>query len=181
MKAFVAMRKVLLANEQVLPRIERLEHGQIEAGKQFEKVFKAIEDKGSVPQKGIFFDGQVFDAYTFVSDLIRKAKKSIVLMDNYVDDTVLTLLTKRQKNVSAEIYTKNVSKKLELDLEKHNAQYPLIKIKEFKRVHDRFLILDDNDVYHFGASLKDLGKSIFAFSKLDRSALSMLESLKKDK
>ena len=118
------------------------------------------------PVEGIFYDGQIFDAYTFVSDLIRSAKKSVVLFDNYVDDTVLTMLDKRKKKVTATIYTKSVSKQFSLDLAKHNAQYQPIEIKEFGKVHDRFLCID-NAVYHIGASLKDLGKKWFAFTKME--------------
>ena len=118
------------------------------------------------PVEGIFYDGQIFDAYTFVSDLIRSAKKSIVLFDNYVDDTVLTMLDKRKKKVSAAIYTKSISKQFSLDLAKHNSQYQPIEVKEFGKVHDRFLCID-NTVYHIGASLKDLGKKWFAFTKME--------------
>lgn len=113
----------------------------------------------------------------FAADLIRKAKKSLFLIDNYVDDTVLTLLTKRRKCVTATIFTKTISKQLTLDLEKYNAQYPPIAIKTFKEAHDRFLIIDDRDIYHIGASLKDLGKKWFAFSKFETGALDMLKKL----
>ena len=115
------------------------------------------------PQQGIFFDGQVFDAYQFASDLIRKAHKAIVLIDNYVDDTVLTILDKRSEGVSATIYTLRISQQLQLDLDKHNAQYAPINVVQFNRAHDRFLFIDD-EVYHIGASIKDLGKKWFAFT-----------------
>ena len=115
------------------------------------------------PQQGIFFDGQVFDAYQFASDLIRKAHKAIVLIDNYVDDTVLTILDKRSEGVSATIYTLRISQQLQLDLDKHNAQYALISVVQFNKAHDRFLLID-NEVYHIGASIKDLGKKWFAFT-----------------
>ena len=115
------------------------------------------------PQQGIFFDGQVFDAYQFVSDLIRKAQKAIVLIDNFIDDTVLTILDKRSEGVSATIYTQRISQQLQLDLDKHNAQYALISVVQFNKAHDRFLLIDD-DVYHIGASIKDLGKKWFAFT-----------------
>ena len=118
------------------------------------------------PQQGIFFDGQIFDAYRLVSDLIRKAKTSIALIDNYVDDTVLTLLDKRADGVTATIYTKEVGQQLQLDLQRHNAQYAPITIEDFNRAHDRFLLIDD-EVYHIGASLKDLGKKWFAFTKMN--------------
>ena len=118
------------------------------------------------PKEGIFFEGQMFDAYAFVSDLVRAAKRRIVLIDNYVDDTVLRMLGKRGTNVKADIYTKVVSGQLTLDLSRHNQQYPNIDVHEFGLSHDRFLIID-NTVYHIGASLKDLGKRWFAFSKMD--------------
>ena len=121
------------------------------------------------PVEGIFFDGQIFDAYSFVSDLVRSAKERIVLFDNYVDDTVLTMLDKRGKNVSATIYTKAVSSQLALDLAKHNAQYRPIEIKTFDKVHDRFLCIDST-LYHIGASLKDLGKKWFAFNRMEMTA-----------
>ena len=115
------------------------------------------------PQQGIFFDGQVFDAYRFVSDLVRKAKHSIILIDNYVDDSVLSLLDKRAANVEAIIYTQHISKQLQLDIERHNSQYPAIIVKQFNKAHDRFLLIDE-EVYHIGASIKDLGKKWFAFT-----------------
>jgi len=115
------------------------------------------------PVEGIFFDGQIFDAYRFVSDLIRKAKRSIVLIDNYVDETVLTQLDKRADSVTATIYTQHVSQQLQLDIDRHNAQYSPIIVEHFNRAHDRFLLIDD-EVYHIGASLKDLGKKWFAFT-----------------
>ena len=118
------------------------------------------------PVEGVFYDGQIFDAYVFASDLIRRAKSEIILIDNYIDESVLTMLNKRNSGVKATIYTANISKELKLDLQKHNSQYPPIDIKVFKDSHDRFLIIDD-EVYHIGASLKDLGKKLFAFSKLN--------------
>jgi hypothetical protein len=162
-RAFIEMRKFLVLNAELFQRLDSVEKKQLEYDNKFEQVFKAIESK-ITPSKGIFFNGQVFDAYSFVSDLIRSAKKSIILIDNYVDDTVLTLFSKRNINVT--IYTKEISKKLKLDLEKYNSQYKPIKIKPFTNSHDRFMIID-NTIYHFGASLKDLGKKWFAFSKLN--------------
>ncbi len=122
------------------------------------------------PKQGIFYNGQVFDAYTLIADILRSAKKSIILIDNYIDDTVLKQLAKRKKNVKAIVYTKTISKILKQDLQKHNAQYPKIEIKKLTTAHDRFLIMDDKTVYHFGASLKDSCKKWFAFSKLDMDA-----------
>ncbi len=165
MRAFVAMRKFLSANAQVFQRLDRTEMKLLEHDKNFEKLFKALEHHK--PKQGIFFDGQIFDAHKFVSSLIRKAKKSIILIDNFIDESVLILFTKRNKGVSVVIYTKNISKQLELDLKKFNLQYDTIEIKEFSKSHDRFLIIDDKELYHIGASLKDLGKKWFAFTKID--------------
>jgi hypothetical protein len=132
------------------------------------------------PNQGIFFNGQVFDAYNFVSGLIRRAKNSIILIDNYIDDTVLTLFTKRADNVKVTFFTKKISKQLALDLKKYNEQYPEIEIKEFNKAHDRFLIIDKKEIYHFGASLKDLGKKWFAFSKMDISFIKIPDEIKDD-
>ena len=119
------------------------------------------------PVEGVFYDGQIFDAYKFATDLIRSAKKSILLIDNYVDESVLLMLSKRNAGVKADIYTQAVSRQLQLDLQKHNSQYPLIEVHVCKKCHDRFLIIDGTDIWHIGASLKDLGKKMFAFSRLD--------------
>ena len=178
--AFVEMRRFIQNNANVFARLESVERRQIvfesETEKNFEKVFQAL-DSVEPPKQGIFYDGQVYDAYRFVCDLIRKARKSIVLIDNFVDDSVLTLLSKRKPGVSAVIYTKAISKQLSLDLKKHNAQYPLIAVKVFKAAHDRFLIIDDKNIFHIGASLKDLGKKWFAFSKFESGAVEMLKKL----
>ena len=125
-------------------------------------------DRTSLPPvEGIFFDGQIFDAYKFATDLIRSARKSLLLIDNYVDESVLLMLSKRNPGVTATIYTQKITAQLQLDLDKHNDQYPPINIRTYRNSHDRFLIVDDKEVYHIGASLKDLGKKLFAFSKLE--------------
>ena len=162
MRAFVAMRQFLATNAQVFQRLTNIEYHQIETDKRIDEVFKRL-DANVQPQQGIFYEGQVFDAYQFVSDLVRKAKNSIVLIDNYVDDTVLTLLDKRADNVTATIYTQHISQQLQLDINRHNTQYPAITVEHFNRAHDRFLLIDD-EVYHIGASIKDLGKKWFAFT-----------------
>ncbi|MCX5810513.1 MAG: ORF6N domain-containing protein [Proteobacteria bacterium] len=179
--AFVSMRKFISANAQIFHRLDGLERKQIEykveTDEKFKKVFDAIEERDIKPRQGIFFDGQIFDAHQFVSDLIRTARKSIIVIDNYIDDTVLTLLSKADKKVRITILTKTISKQLTLDVEKYNEQYPAITIKEFHNSHDRFFIIDDKTVYHFGASLKDLGKKWFAFSRFDKDAFRLLERL----
>ncbi|MDP3465224.1 MAG: ORF6N domain-containing protein [Sulfuricurvum sp.] len=177
-KSFVEMRKFISNNALIFQRLDSLEQKQFKTDDKVEAILNAIEDKSVKPKQGIFYDGQVYDAYVFVSDLIKSADESIVLIDNYVDDTVLTLLSKREANVKTTIYTKNITKQLELDLEKHNAQYPNIELKKFDSSHDRFLIIDGKEVYHIGASLKDLGKKWFAFSKFDVGALDILGRLK---
>lgn len=177
--AFVAMRKFIASNAQIFQKFDRVELKLLEHDNKFEKVFDAIEKKNIIPSKGIFFDGQIFDAYNFVSNIIREAKKRIILIDNFIDDTVLTLLLKRQKNVEVLIYTKNLSRNLILDIEKFNSQYQSITVKKFDYSHDRFMIIDDKKVYHFGASLKDLGKKWFAFSKFDKEAFELLDRLER--
>ena len=179
MQAFVEMKNFIATNGAIFQRLERVEQKQILTDQKFEQIFKALEDKSIKPKQGIFYDGQVFDAYVFVADLIKTAKNSIILIDNYIDEAVLTFFTKRNNNVAFTIYTKNISKQMALDLKKHNEQYPPVEIKEFKNAHDRFLILDDKELYHFGASLKDLGKKWFAFSKLEMDALNIIANLEK--
>lgn len=142
-----------------------------------EQKFDLLIKTNLPPSEGIFYDGQIFDAYEFVSKLIKSAKKSIVLIDNYIDESVLTLLSKRTNNVSSTIYTASISKPLILDLKRHNSQYPAIDIKLFTKSHDRFLIIDNSIVYHIGASLKDLGKKWFAFSKIELDAEDILNKL----
>lgn len=183
MRAFTAMRHFITANAQAFQRLEIIERNQLalnvhlaENDKKFEEVFRRLDDAGSTPTQGIFYDGQIFDAYTFVNDRIREAKKRIVLIDNYVDDSVLTMLDKRNKGVDAIVYTKNISRQLSLDFEKHNAQYSPIEVKQFDRAHDRFLCIDDT-VYLIGASLKDLGKKWFGFVKLEQTTDELLSKM----
>ncbi len=180
MRAFVEMRKFIQHNANIFARLDLVERRQIafesETDRNFEKLFQALE-ANEPPRQGIFYNGQVYDAYAFVADLIRKAKKSLILIDNYIDDSVLTLLSKRNNGVSVTIYTKAISKQLALDLKKHNEQYPPIAIETFKEAHDRFLIIDEQEIYHIGASLKDLGKKWVAFSKFETGAVEMLKKL----
>ena len=163
------LKEYLLRGHAINQRIERLE----------QRVSKTEEQIGFFvrtalpPIEGVFYDGQIFDAYAFAADLIRSARKRIVLIDNYVDDSVFLMLVKRKEGVSAEIVTRHVTETLKLDLERHNRQYPPIAIRECDRYHDRFLIIDDT-VYHLGASLKDLGKKLFAFSRMEMMAEEVL-------
>ena len=184
MRAFITMRRFIATNAQLFQRLETIEYHQLEmkqhqevTDRRIDEVFKRL-DTDIPPMQGIFYDGQVFDAYRFVSDLIRKAKQSIVLIDNYVDDTVLTLLDKRSEGVSATIYTQRVSSQFQLDVDRHNSQYPLIEIKRFNKAHDRFLLID-NEVYHIGASIKDLGKKWFGFTLMrDITATELIKKIK---
>ena len=183
MRAFNAMRHFIGSQAQVFQRMENIEKNvlalnahQIDTDKKIEEVFRRLDDHSEKPEKGIFYDGQIFDAYTFVAERIREAKKHIVLIDNYVDDSVLTMLDKRNKGVDAVVYTKNISRQLSLDFEKHNAQYLPIEVKQFDRAHDRFLCIDDT-VYLIGASLKDLGKKWFGFVKLEQPTDELLSKM----
>lgn len=179
MSAFVAMRRFLVENAGVFQRLDNLELRQIRTDEKVNQIFDAMQSKDIEPKQGIFFEGQVFDAYKFVSGLVRKADKNIILIDNYIDETVLDLLSKKKNKVKVIILTKNISKTLQLDEKKFNEQFSNLTVKQFSKAHDRFLIIDDKEIYHFGASLKDLGKKWFAFSKLDKSALELLVNLKK--
>ena len=184
MRAFVSMRRFITTNAQLFQRLETMEYHQLEmkqhqevTDKRIDEVFRRL-DANIPPIQGIFYDGQVFDAYRFVADLMRKAKHSIVLIDNYVDDTVLTLLDKRENGVAATIYTQRINSQFQLDVDRHNAQYPPIEIKQFNKAHDRFLLIDD-EVYHIGASIKDLGKKWFGFTLMrDITATELINKIK---
>ncbi|MDY0181604.1 ORF6N domain-containing protein [Aliarcobacter skirrowii] len=180
--SFVNMRKFLSQNASLFTRIDSIEKRQIsyeiKNDTKVDAILNAIEEKGTPQKQHIFYDGQIFDAYLFVSDIIKSAKSSIKLIDNYIDESTLVLFTKRDAKVDMKIYTKTISKELKLDLEKHNAQYPKIDIEIFDLSHDRFLIIDEKDIYHFGASLKDLGKKWFAVSKMDINSFEILGKLK---
>jgi len=179
MEAFVEMRRMLISNASLFHRLDNIELKQLEADQKFEELFKALESDKLHSEKGIFYNGQVFDAYAFVSDIIRKAGSSIILLDNYVNDTVLALLGKRNENVTATILTKSISNQLRLDVQRYNSQYPAVDIEIFSDAHDRFLIIDNTELYHIGASLKDLGKKWFAFSRMDIEVGRMLQILNK--
>ena len=167
MQSFVAMRRYLFNNAGIIQRISRIEIRQNETDRRIDEIFSKFQDK-TIPVEGIFYDGQIFDAYIFVTDLVRSARRRVVLIDNYVDESVLLMFSKRASGVSAEIRTGRLSSQLQLDVVKHNSQYEPIVIVQTQNIHDRFLIVDD-DVYHIGASLKDLGKKLFAFSKMNLS------------
>ncbi len=165
-RAFAKMRKFLLSNASIFQRLDNIEYKLLKYDKNFDKVFKAIESKDIKPIQGIFYDGQIYDAYIFVNDLLKNAKKEIILIDNYIDDTVLTLFSKYQK-LQFTIITKLITNQLKLDIEKYNSQYNNLIIKTSNKFHDRFLLIDNKEAYHIGASLKDLGRKVFGFSKID--------------
>ena len=177
MRAFAEMRKMLPQIGSINDRISLLEHHQITMREQMSETIDKVEllmsklqsNTTTICNQGIFFDGQIYDAYAFVAGLVRKAARRIVLIDNYVDDTVLTLLNKRADTVTAIIYTSKFSKELRLDIEKHNGQYPPIDVRTFCKAHDRFMIIDD-EVYLIGASIKDLGKKWFGFTLMENTS-----------
>jgi hypothetical protein len=156
--AFVNMRKIIGVHSGLFQRIEGIERKILESDQKFDKVFKALENKDSIPSQGVFFDGQVFDAYELASRIIRTAKKTIILIDNYINEATITHLAKKEKVVRVSLLTKTISKQLELDIRKANEQFEGFEAKPFDKSHDRFLIIDGQEIYHLGASLKDLGK-----------------------
>ena len=174
MIAFVEMRKVIATHSGLLQRMDGVERKLLDSDRKFEQLFKALESKDRIPNQGVFFDGQVFDAYELASKIIRSAKQRIVLIDNYIDESTLTHLSKKNSGVNTLLLSQNASKPLILDVQKANAQYGGFELKSFSLSHDRFLIIDDTQVYHLGASLKDLGKKWFAFSKLDAQSVDSL-------
>ena len=180
-KAFVQMRRFINSNAQIFQRLDRVELKQIETDSKFEEVFSALENLEDIPKQGVFFDGQIFDAHKFVSDLFSSVKKSIVIIDNYIDVTILAYLSQLPKNTKVKIVTRSVSNKLKFEMDKFENQYFPVEVIIFKQSHDRFVIIDDKDVYHIGASLKDLGKKWFAFSKMDKSALDILNKIEEIK
>ena len=175
-RVFVNLRKEIKENTILLSRISNIETMLLNHDSKIN--FLETSYSENLPKSGIFFNNQIFDAYTFSSDLIKSAKKSIILIDNYIDESTLLQLSKRNVNVSCLIYTERITSQIKLDLEKHNAQYPVIEIRILKNAHDRFLILDGKELYHLGASLKDLGKRWFAFSRIDGFLMEVLARLK---
>jgi len=181
MDAFVKMREIISSNREFIHRLFQIERQQIsfelKTTEKFEALFSALENKTLTKTQGIFFEGQIFDAHVFVSDLIKQAKKSIVLIDNYIDETVLTQLSKANPKIKIYLLTKSLSNALKLDIKKYNDQYANIILIEFGLSHDRFLILDQKEIYHIGASLKDLGKKWFAFSKFKINSFGLMEKI----
>ena len=179
MNTFVQIRKLIGQETIQQMRLNNIENRLVEHDKKFDKLFEALE-QNELPERGVYFQGQIFDAYVLASKIVRSAKKSIVLIDNYIDENTLVHLAKKRKNVKAVLLCKNINSKLKLDLKKVNEQYGNFELKPFSNSHDRFLIIDDKEVYHIGASIKDLGKKWFAFSKMDPKTIEkIMEDVKK--
>ncbi|MFP4656869.1 MAG: ORF6N domain-containing protein, partial [Candidatus Woesearchaeota archaeon] len=174
--AFVEMRHYIQNNANVFNKFEQIDQKLLSHDNQLNQIFKAIESKQLTPNQGIFYDGQIFDAYRFISNLIEKAESKIILIDNYINEDTLTMLSKKKKEVKATIYTREITSKTKLAEKRFNQQYGNLKMIQFNKSHDRFLIID-NQIYHIGASLKDAGKRWFAFSKIERPGLELLERL----
>ena len=177
--SFVKMRTYILQNAGLFQRVEKLELEQKETNQKLDIVLDAIEAKNVTQKQGVFFDGQIFDAYALASELIKKAKTSLVLIDNYIDESTLIHLSKAESKVKITLLAKTISKQLQLDIEKYNKQYKNLKAISFESSHDRFLIIDEKEIYHIGASLKDLGKKWFAFSLLEAESFGLLDRVKK--
>lgn len=177
MMEFVALRKMVGANAQLFTRLDIVEQKQLKTDAKINEVLDALASSDDIPKQKLYFEGTVFDAHLFISKLIRSAKKDIILIDNFINEEVLSLFIKCRVGVSVTIYCKNISSELSLDLKKYNAQYPKLDLKELSTSHDRFLIIDHTNIYHLGASIKDLGKKWFVVSKLETSSVELLQRL----
>ena len=166
MDAFVEMRKFLMVNGQLFERLTNVEYKLLEHDKKFDKVFDQLQNEENIKQK-IFFEGQIYDAYSLIIDIIKKANKKILIIDNYIDDSVLKMLTKKNKNVEVVILTSNKSNIQKIDIQKFNKEYPILKIAKTNKFHDRFIVIDNKEMYHLGASIKDLGKKCFGINKIE--------------
>ena len=166
MKAFIEMRKFLMINGQIFERLSSVENKLLEHDKKIDKVFNSLQLEENIKQR-IFFDGQIYDAYSLIIDIIKKAKKKILIIDNYIDDSVLKMLTKKNNNVEVVILTSDKSNIQKIYIQKFNKEYPLLKIGKTNKFHDRFIIIDNKEMYHLGASIKDLGKKCFGINKIE--------------
>lgn len=165
-RAFVEMRKFLILNGQVFERLTNIEYKLLEHDKKFDEVFNQLQSKENIKQK-IFFDGQIYDAYSLVVDIIKKANRKILIIDNYIDDSILKMLTKKNNNVEVVILTSEKSNIQQIDIQKFNKEYPILKVAKTNKFHDRFIIIDNEEMYHLGASIKDLGKKCFGINKIE--------------
>ena len=166
MKAFIEMRKFLMLNGQVFERLTSVEHKLLEHDKKFDIIFDQLQSEENIKQR-IFFDGQIYDAYSLIIDIIKRAEKKIQIIDNYIDDSVLKMLAKKNKNVEVVILTSNKSNIENLDIQKFNKEYPILKVAKTNKFHDRFIVIDNKEMYHLGASIKDLGKKCFGINKIE--------------
>ena len=165
-EAFVEMRKFLSVNEQLFERLTNVEYRILEHDKKFDKIFDQLQHDENIKQK-IFFEGQIYDAYSLIIDIIKKANKKILIIDNYIDDSVLKMLTKKNMNVEVVILTSDKSNIEKIDIQKFNKEYPILKVAKTNKFHDRFIVIDNKDMYHLGASIKDLGKKCFGINKFE--------------
>lgn len=166
MKAFIEMRKFLMLNGQVFERLTSVEHKLLEHDKKFDEVFNQLQLEENIKQR-IFFNGQIYDAYSIIIDIIKKANKKILIIDNYIDDSVLKMLTKKKNNVEVVILTSDKSNIQNIDIQKFNKEYPILKIAKTNKFHDRFIVIDNEEMYHLGASIKDVGKKCFGINKIE--------------
>ena len=166
MNAFVEMRKFLAVNGQLFERLTNVEYKLLEHDKKFDKVFDQLQNEENIKQK-IFFEGQIYDAYSLIIDIFKKANKKILIIDNYIDDSVLKMLTKKNKNVEVVILTSEKSSIEKIDIQKFNKEYPVLKVAKTNKFHDRFIVIDNKEMYHLGASIKDLGKKCFGINKIE--------------
>lgn len=166
MNAFVEMRKFLIQNGQIFERLTNIEYKLLEHDKKFNEVFNQLQVEENIKQK-IFFEGQIYDAYSLIIDIIKKANKKILIIDNYIDDSVLKMLTKKNNNVEVVILTSDKSNIQQIDIQKFNKEYPILKVAKTNKFHDRFIIIDNEEMYHLGASIKDLGKKCFGINKIE--------------
>ena len=165
-KSFIEMRKFLNLNGQVFERLTNVEYRLLEHDKKFDKVFNQLQQEDNIKQK-VFFQGQIYDAYSLIIDIIKRANKKITIIDNYIDDSILKMLTKKNKNVEVIIMTSNKSNIENIDVKKFNKEYPILKVAKTDKFHDRFIIIDNKELYHCGASIKDLGKKCFVINKIE--------------
>ena len=165
-RAFVEMRKFISSNGQLFERLTNVEYKLLEHDKKFDKVFDQLQNEENIKQK-IFFEGQIYDAYSLIIDIIKKANKKILIIDNYIDDSVLKMLTKKNKNVEVVILTSDKSNIEKIDIQKFNKEYPILKVAKTNKFHDRFIVIDNKEMYHLGASIKDLGKKCFEINKIE--------------
>ena len=165
-EAFVEMRKFISSNGQLFERLTNVEYKLLEHDKKFDQVFDQLQHEENIKQK-IFFEGQIYDAYSLIIDILKKANKKILIIDNYIDDSVLKMLTKKNKNVEVIILTSDKSNIEKIDIQKFNKEYPVLKVAKTNKFHDRFILIDNKEMYHLGASIKDLGKKCFGINKIE--------------